>query len=190
MPVELTVSGGEIAAKYLAEIGKGLPVAMARAANRAADAARTYSRRALTAEIGLAAKYGARALTVFPKATPDNLVATVRARGFRLPLIAYTGTSGFRSGKGIAGRTYRTGTVPAGAFFAQVPSGHRGIFKRSGRFGRRGKPYLERIQQVTGPSVPELVVAQDIFDRAGERALEVFRERLDHEVDRLRAGRA
>lgn len=179
--VELQESGAAQTARYIQEFGAGLSGALARALNRAIEGGRTVSTRALQSEAGLAPKYGRRALSL-TRATPGTLSAILTAKGRRLPLVAYVGTKGFRSGRGIAGLAYRLGAVPSGSFFAQLRSGHRGIFVR---VGRARVP----IKAQTGPSIPELVVSKRIFEAARVRALEVYRERLDHEVGRLRERR-
>lgn len=186
MPVEVTVTGIDEATQKYVAVGRQLPLVVARALNRAIAGARTETRRTLMAQTGLRGKDITPALSV-ARATRTNLAAALRARERRPPLIAYVGARGFRSGKGIAGQAYKLGSVPAGAFFAQMPSGHRGIYKRSGRFGRRGKPYLERIEQLLGPPISGVIVQLAIFEAIRGKAQALFEQRLAHESERLLA---
>lgn len=189
MPIEITVDGAEVTRRYLGRFASEMKPAIARAANRAAESGRAFTIRELTAGAGLTQKYGRRSVRIARRATQNNPFATVTARGYPLPLVAYVGTKGFRSGLGIAGRAYRLGAVPAGSFYARVrgKSGtggdHRGIFRRR---GRKRTP----IDEVLGPSIPDLVISQSIFDRAEVRVLEVYAQRLEHELGRLEAGHA
>jgi hypothetical protein len=43
-----------------------------------------------------------------------------------------------------------------------MPSGHRGVFRRTGRYGRRGKPYLERIKELWGPTIYGTFATPDV----------------------------
>lgn len=68
-----------------------------------------------------------------------------------------------------------------GAFVATMPNGFRGIFRRTGRFGRRGNPRLERIEveKVDLPSPAELASRYEL------RAEVYFRRAFDQRVARL-----
>ena len=182
--LELQLLGVEATTAKYRGLGRDLPRATAFALNRTIFAVRSYARRGITQQTGLPAKYAVRGFTV-AKADPTLLAAGFQIHERRIPLFAYVGTKGFRSGKGIAGLAYRAGTVPPGAFFAAMPSGHRGIFWRAGRFGRRGKPYLEKITEVMGPSLPKVVVERNIQAAFVTVAREVFEKRLAYETQRI-----
>ena len=104
------------------------------------------------------------------------------AKHSRIPLIAYYRT-GFRSGQGIGGATYRLGTLPPAAFFAAIGTGaHRGIFERRG-------PKRLPIEQLLGPGINEVVAKRLIFEAlrtvVGRRVRDAARAR-----DEPRAHRA
>lgn len=65
-----------------------------------------------------------------------------------------------------------------GAFVATMPGGFRGIFRRTGVFGRRGNPRLERIdvERVALPS------AEALASRYALRAEVYFRKAFDRRV--------
>lgn len=177
----------------LARLGSTLPGVLSRAINRTGERARTETQRAITAQAGFPAKR-ALALIKLLKAGPDTLQASLKVSEFRQPLIAYVGSKGFRSGRGIGGRAYRIGTVPPGAFFAQARSGHRGIFARlrptKSRKGRgHAAPGLP-IDELKGPSLADVIRRFGIWESLTPRLQQIFAERLQHEVGRAEGIRA
>lgn len=68
-----------------------------------------------------------------------------------------------------------------GAFIAKMPTGHVGVFKRTGTFGRRGDPKLEKIKERYAVSIAH------VFDQHRAAVLEVMRQafekNLDHELE-------
>ena len=61
---------------------------------------------------------------------------------------------------------------------ARMASGHVGIFEREG----------EKLREVMGSSVPQMLGSPETAERLGEEAMGKFEERLDHEVLRLLNG--
>ncbi|OGT01092.1 MAG: hypothetical protein A3K04_08185 [Gallionellales bacterium RBG_16_56_9] len=59
-----------------------------------------------------------------------------------------------------------------------MQSGHKGVFVRSGKFGRRGNPKLERIQELTGPSVPQMFFGTRVYRRLIEFVHEAMPKNL------------
>jgi len=51
-----------------------------------------------------------------------------------------------------------------GSFVATMPNGFRGIFRRTGKFGRRGNPRLERIavERVELPAAAQLIARHEL----------------------------
>ena len=161
----------------LRDFGKKAPMAFMRALNRTAQRARTEGQRHVSAGTGLPARQVAGDLRI-SRATPASLIAMVTPSEFKLPLIRFTGLRGFRSGAGIAGRSFRLGTVPAGAFFAQMRSGRRGIYRR--RSGKRLP-----VEELKGPSVAELIQRFRVWEALEPQLQEIFAERVEHELGRL-----
>jgi hypothetical protein len=179
MQTTLTVSGLDVAERRMRGTAQKLPLAIARALNRAIGSARTQARRRISAETGLQAKFAVRGMAV-ERATGETLTATLRVSERIIPLFAYTGAKGFRSGKGIAGQSYRLGAVPAGAFFAEMRTGHRGVFARAGRA-------RFPIRELPGPPLPRVIVEKRIFEALQGPARQTFERRLEHETRRLLA---
>lgn len=65
------------------------------------------------------------------------------------------------------------------AFIATFPSGHQGIFTRTGRKTAGGK---EEIRELMGFSVADMLDYVPAREAIQERAAEVVRSRLDHEL--------
>lgn len=166
---------------HFGTIAARVPSAISRALNRAVAASRTVARRRIASASGLKQKIIARRFQV-DRATPDRLSARLLATAGRpIPLIAYVGSQGFRSGLGVADRPYPLSDfqpVSSGAFFAQLRSGHRGIFTR---ITRRRLP----IEEEMGPTIPDIIEARGIFAGLKPEARTVFDRRLAHELDRL-----
>lgn len=152
--------------------------AVARGINRTADSARTAVVRVIAAELGVKVS-DVRAAVIVEKATAQNLEATFRASGRRIPLIDFKARGPEPSrgkGQGVTAR------LPGGAgryphaFIATVGSGrHRGVFQRKGLAKRL--PIVE----LRGPSIWQA------FDKhrqvAVDRAQETLASNIAHELD-------
>jgi hypothetical protein len=119
------------------------------------------------------------------KATAEKLRITLRASKKRLALAQFDakGPEPTR-GKG-RGVSYRQGSGGRGrvsdAFLATMPTGHRGVYRRS---GKSRLPIFE----LYGPSIGH------VFDKYREQAIdrmrETFDERLEHELQFAKDGGA
>ena len=94
-----------------------------------------------------------RAAMKITRATHTRQTAVIRVRGARTPIINF---SARQTRQGVRVKI-RQSKLIRGAFIATMPSGHRGVFWRSGKFGRRGNPKLERIEQLYSLSTPQAV---------------------------------
>ena len=178
--ITVHVDGATTSGRYAAQLGKELPAVLTRALNRAIQQGHTWTRKRLVAETGIQNKYIGRNLYV-TRATWRTLEARLTAKHSRIPLIAYYRT-GFRSGRGIGGATYRLGTLPPAAFFAIVGKGaHRGIFQR------RGAARIP-IDQLLGPGINEVVAKRLIFEALRTVVRDAFETRFAHESSRALGG--
>jgi hypothetical protein len=124
-------------------------VAVARALNRAIASANTVMVRAVAEDMGLK-QADVRKQIIVRRAVADavltRMLASLEARGARLPLIAF---------KARAGRGGVRARLPGGAghypraFIATMPSGHVGVFQR------KAAPRLP-IVELHGPSIPKV----------------------------------
>ena len=80
------------------------------------------------------------------------------------------------------------GTAPTrfeNAFVAQMKSGHKGIFERTGAQTSGGR---DQIRELMGSSIPQMLGNEEVAERLAVLASEKFEERLDHEITRLMNG--
>ena len=84
----------------------------------------------------------------------------VRSSRRPIPLIEFP--SARQVGAGVRTSVWGRSQILGSAFIATMPSGHRGVFRRTGRYGRRGKPYLERIKELWGPTIYGTFATPDV----------------------------
>lgn len=176
----VTIDGIRLAAEEFEGYPRRAQSAVVRALNRGMTAGRTVMSRAMAKDMGLKVSDANKALR-YRQATVNTPVTRLAAGFGRIPLMAFNARGPVPSrGKG-RGVSYRMGAGNArtrlqSAFIARMRSGHEGVFMRKGR-GRL--PIVE----LRGPS-PGQVFAK-FRATALERAEEVFRSTLDHELSRL-----
>lgn len=192
------IEGLEPALAQLAELQDGMRPAAVRALNRTAAAAATFTRRQLAQVTGLT-QARIRPSVVVERATLEHLVAVVRVMSRRrpFPLIAFTRLVATRKGKYgrypvARGRVHVD--ISPHAFVARMRSGHTGVYQRTGEFGRNKNPRLEKIDQLEGPQLPD--VMRDAHLEAAVRAkiAATLGPTLQHEIaflaGRVRGGRS
>lgn len=141
---------------------KKLPAALVRAINKTATQTRTTAARDLRkgsgASVGLTAAGFTRAIALI-RATRLTFQATLRASGRPIPLIFF-GAREVASGVSVA--PFGKRKILKNAFIERMPSGHRGVFRRTkasqtaggtAKSGRARKNYLP-IRERFGPSLP------------------------------------
>lgn len=169
----------------VAALGAKFPQAMRRAMKKTGVAARTELARLTSAEMGLPV----RKVRDEIKLTTDETKATLSVRGYRIPLIDFKARGPEPSRGRGAGVSY---TLPGGrgrlphAFIATMPSGHRGVFERTGRFGatkkRLGSAGARReiIAEKFGPSIA--VVFSKFMPQASDRYSEVLEKNVQAQI--------
>lgn len=81
-----------------------------------------------------------------------------------------------------------------GSFIARMRSGHIGVFQRTGAFGRKnpktGKDdwRLEKIDELEGPALAQMLNNPLVSERIQERSRERFDKELRHEIDFVLKG--
>lgn len=71
------------------------------------------------------------------------------------------------------------------AFVARMKNGHVGIYERTGGMTSNDK---DEIEELFGPSVPQMLGQQEVAKKLSEEAMEKFEERLDHEINAILNG--
>lgn len=155
-------------------LGQKGPIRIARAITRTAGSAQVAMARAVASDIGV--KVGvAKATMTVTKATPAHLIAQVVCTGPRIPLIDLGAKGPYPSrGKG-RGVTAKGKRYPR-AFIAQMRSGHRGVFQRS---GTSRLP----IYELYGASMPHVFTKHAPAGAA--RAQEQLQKNVAHELEFL-----
>jgi hypothetical protein len=180
----------------LRDLGRDMPMIMARSLNRAATAGKTAMVRAAAKDSGIQVKYINREIRV-DKANRTRPTVTVEVVGKRLPVIAFDAKGPEPSrgrGRGVSWRGEGGSRKrDAHAFITHVGKGqHRGVFKRLAKSrSRRGQPAHSPglpIRELMGPSIPTVLEKQlPVFRSAADEAL---LKNLRHEIDfaKQRAG--
>lgn len=182
--------------RAIRRLGDRAPLAIARALNRAAGAAKTVMVRAVAADMGLKAGTVREQIKV-QEARPvrdAEMVARLSVSGTRIPLIEFgaRGPEPSRGrGKGVTSRLKGgEGRYPH-AFLATMRSGHRGVFIRRPATSKRHGPKPQRpqlpIYELRGPSLPH--VFQKYFPLGLARGEEALATTLEHELT-FRAGQS
>jgi len=177
----VTIEGVRLVADEFESYPRRAQSAVVRALNRGMTAGRTLMARAIAKDTTLKVGDVTKGMRQH-KATSNHPVAELASGLTRIPLLAFNARQTSR------GVTYRLGSKSRGrlphAFIATMPTGHRGVFMRTGRPSKRN-PKREAISERRGPSLGH-VFAQ-YRGSALERAEAVFTSTLDHELSRLRA---
>lgn len=189
--IEVTTAQMEKAEKLLSHIPDAAPEAMSRAINRAADAAKTAAARKVRETYLVRHKDVVDTIKI-SKANPTRLIARVTSAGSVFPLTRFRVTP--KQPQPVRAATVRWGksrpfTVIArvkrgeggpikSAFVAKMKSGHIGVFRRT---TKDRKP----IEQLHGPSIPQMLDSKKVSDWVYEKARETMDQRLDHEINRI-----
>lgn len=182
--IDFTVEKIERAERLLEQIPGAAPKAMARAINRATESTRTEAARKVRSMYYISQKDVTSTIKI-NKASPSDLSAMVLSRGNLIALTRFRVTPKKpqpKRKKEIMVRVKRGGGGSIKkAFVAKMKSGHVGVFKRA---GKRRYP----IDQLYGPSIPEMIGNPRVSGWVEEKASERLDQRLDHEIKRLLEG--
>ncbi|MBO8136799.1 MAG: phage tail protein [Desulfotomaculum sp.] len=196
----------ERAERMLSHVPDAIPKAMANAINRAADTAKTEASRKIRKIYYIKHKEVIETIRIYG-AKETDLNAVVISKGERRALSKFKITPkkpqpGRR--KPVIARVKRGGGGPISyAFVAKVqhhyqPKGHIGVFKRASDNTKRvkipvrvGDKIREKkvkelpIQQLYGPSVPQMMNNPEVKEWVEEKASERLEQRLEHEINRI-----
>lgn len=153
------------------------------ACNRAANSTRAEAVRAVR-ERYPGFKAGAiRAAMQIVRASKLNPIAKVRVRGQRSPLIAFSARQN-RAGTSVLITQRKT---VKSAFIATMPSGHKGVFRRTkaNRFVLK----RQRIAELKTLSIPQAIVHHQILDRLRPFSERRYQIELARAI-KFRTGRA
>ena len=174
----------EQAQAFLKGFGKTAERSVTRVANRVAAGVRTDAVREVRKE------YSVKSTTVrgsfrIKKAGNNVLQAAAISSGPRLGLIHFGARPGKPNGRRtpVSVQITKSRKVVENAFVARMPSGHVGVFERSGKKGRNNNPSLERIRELHTLAVPTMASNKDVEEQIRQNAHERFSKNLRHEID-------
>lgn len=211
--IQITVAGQEAidrASKMLAGIEGGMEKAVRSAMNKAVARLRKANVAAVRERYAISAANIRESENVQVSYTYERGVqANVRFGGERIPLFRFDGASPSQptrdtsarlpvmSGEGhwrlmypgvaAAGHVLKS-TAPyrfEGAFVAKMRTGHTGIFERTGGMTSSGK---DEIEELFGPSVPQMLGNEDVEKKLAAEAMEAFEKDLNHSVMAILSG--
>lgn len=206
-------NGLDRATRLLAGIENGTDRALKSAMTRAVSYLRSNTVKAIQEKYAISAANVRSEENVKVKYTfSQGVQATINFRGFKIPLFRYQGASPggptfdqsalesvmvggtwkkLHPGVQAKGHVFKV-TSPMlqyksgfPGFVARMPSGHTGIFVRTGGVAETGH---DEIKEIMGLSVPQMLGNEEVEQRLGEESMEKFEERLDHEIIRLLNG--
>ena len=184
--IELAVESPDLenAELFLKGFGRTAERAVARVSNRAAAGVRTDAVKEVRKEYTVKATTVRKSFTV-KKAGTNVLKAAAVSSGPRLGLIHFGARPGKPNGKRtpVSVQISKTRKVVKNAFVARMPSGHVGVYERSGKFGRNGKKYLERIRTLYTLAVPSMASKDEVEEEIRLNAYKRFSKDLYHEID-------
>lgn len=212
--IQLSASGQEAidrAARLLAGVEGGVEKAVRSAMSRAVARLRSSNVKAVRERYAISAANIRESENVQVSYSYDSGVqAFVRFSGARIPLFRFDGASPHQPTRDTSGRLpvmsgenhwrlMYPSVAAAGhvlkdtspysfekAFVARMGStGHIGIFERTGGMTSNGK---DEIEELFGPSVPQMLGSEDVEKALAEDAMKSFEKDLDHDVLAILSG--
>jgi len=180
--MEITLVGDTALDALLKDYPKRATRATVRAMNRAIASGRTLMVQRIAGDTGLKSGDVRKAMSL-RNATAQRLEARLGVGLKRIPLYAFNAKGLFPSrgkGRGVSYRLKGGAGRIANAFIADMKSGHRGVFVRS------GKARLP-IRELFGPSLGHVFAKYrpEGIERAREMFVTNFRHEMGFEADRV-----
>jgi len=186
--IQFTPEQIERARQQLERLPGKLAIALARAINRAAEAARAEAIRGVTARYNVKAASVRKTITM-RRANSADPRARVVSVGSAIPLIGFV-VSPNKPAKRRLKTPHKAAVLKGeglkpfpGAFVARMKNGHIGVFTRTGEQNEKTKK--EKIKERYGPPIPEMMNNKDVRVSIEARATEMLNKRLDHEVNQI-----
>ena len=211
--IQLSASGQEAidrAARLLAGVEGGVEKAVRSAISKAVARLRRSNVSAVRERYAISAANIRENENVQVTYSYDSGVqAFVRFSGARIPLFRFDGASPHQPTRDTSGRMpvmsgedhwrlmypsvaasghVLKSTSPYSferAFVARMGTGHTGIFERTGGMTSNGK---DEIEELFGPSVPQMLGSEDVEKALAEDAMKSFEKDLDHDVLAILSG--
>ncbi len=194
--IDIEVNQAQLKAleQKLGNLKSKAPKVLARAINRAAQKAKTETKREVAAKYFISQGDVLKTVTL-TKASPGKLSAELKSKGGPIALSKFkvSPNRGVRRTKrgGYSPAVYKAGVEKAGgvkplsgnpkAFIAGFSSGHSGVMERK---GSRRLP----LKQLYGPAVPSMIKNEEVISTIQDAAAETLEKRIDAEVNNILQG--
>ena len=211
--IQMSVAGQEAidrATRLLSGVEGGIEKAVRGAMTRAVARLRSANVKAVRERYAIsAANIRAEENVQVSYSYDRGVQAYVRFSGKRIPLFRFEGASPHQPTRDTSGRTpvmsgddnwrlmypsvAATGHVLKEtspykfekAFVARMQNGHIGIYERTGGMTSNDK---DEIQELFGPSVPQMLGSEDVEKSLAEETMKSFAKDLDHNVMAILSG--
>ena len=194
--IDIEVNQAQLKAleQKLGNLKSKAPKVLARAINRAAQKAKTETKREVAAKYFISQGDVLKTVTL-TKASPGKLSAELKSKGGPIALSKFkvSPNRGVRRTKrgGYSPAVYKAGVEKAGgvkplsgnpkAFIAGFSSGHSGVMEGK---GSRRLP----LKQLYGPAVPSMIKNEEVISTIQDAAAETLEKRIDAEVNNILQG--
>ena len=187
---EIKVTGVEEIEKKLGNLKSKAPTVVCRAINRAAQKARTETKREVANKYFISQGDVLKTIRL-TKASTANLSAQLTSKGGPIALSKFKvsperGVK--RTKRGYSPSVYKAGVEKSGgmkplsgspkAFIAGFSSGHSGVMTR---ISARRLP----LKQLYGPAVPSMIKNDEVIERIQKEATETLEKRIDAEINNI-----
>lgn len=172
--------------KRLKTLESKAPIVLARAINRAANAAKVKTAKEISSKYQISSPKVKSTISM-KKANRGNLMAEVESKGKNIGLYKFKVSPKTKVKKGTP-KTYRASVKKEGGYKAlsgnpkpfvmEMKNGHMGVFARNGKS-------RTSISELYGPAVPQMIKNEEIADSIERRTQEVLNNRIEHEISYL-----
>ena len=172
---------------FLKAYGNQAKAAIKKSLNRAANGVKTDAAKEARTTYTVKATAVKKACTL-SKATNSRLDASAVFLGKGIPLYAFAPKPSkphLYVKAGITVKVKATRKKVRGGFVARMRSGHVGVFKRTGKFGRNHVDELEKFRELTSTSIPQMLNNSKVKSALEAKAVGRFTKNLSHEMDYL-----
>lgn len=187
---EIKVTGVEEIEKKLGNLKSKAPTVVCRAINRAAQKARTETKREVANKYFISQGDVLKTIRL-TKASTANLSAQLTSKGGPIALSKFKVSpkrGAKRTKRGYSPSVYKAGVEKSGgmkplsgspkAFIAGFSSGHSGVMTR---ISARRLP----LKQLYGPAVPSMIKNDEVIERIQKEATETLEKRIDAEINNI-----
>jgi hypothetical protein len=188
--IAINNSDMENAEQFIKGFGKTAEQAVSRALNKTATQMKADAVKAVRKQYTIKATTVRKSFKI-KKAGNSVLEAAAVASGPRLGLINFGARPSKPNGKRtpVSVLVKKQRKIVKNAFIAQMPTGHIGVFHRTGKFGRNNKRKkngdysLEKIQHISTLPVPAMASQEEVEEEIREHAHIYFSEEFHGIID-------